>query len=56
MEDQIQGCIDILSDEIEKQRSKAKDTFDVTGLIAKGTMNGLQVARMLLIDYWEENN
>lgn len=56
MEDKIQGCIDILTGEIETQRNKDKGIFDVTGLIAKGTMNGLELARMLLIDYWEDNN
>ncbi len=54
MRDKISECIDLITEEIESQQSK-KDDFDVTGLIKQGRIQGLELARMILSNYWEEN-
>lgn len=54
MKDEISKCIDLITKEIENQQSK-KDDFDVTGLIKQGKIQGLELARMILSNYWEGN-
>ncbi len=54
MRDKVSECIDLITEEIESQQIK-KDDFDVTGLIKQGRIQGLELARMILSNYWEGN-
>ena len=54
MKDEVSECIDLITKEIENQQNK-KDDFDVTGLIKQGEIQGLEIARAILTQYWEEN-
>jgi hypothetical protein len=49
----VAKCIDLIDEEISNQ-SKKNDVFDVTGLLKEGKLQGLEIARKIVQEVFNE--
>jgi hypothetical protein len=49
----VAKCIDLIDEEISIQQKK-NDIFDVTGLLKEGKLQGLEIARKIIQEVFDE--